>query len=80
MEMETIMEELTIRNNDGFIKLGQAIKAVGYVESGVDAKEVIQNGLVKVNGIVEKQRGKKLIGGEVVEFNGNKLIIKKSGY
>lgn len=74
------MEELTIRNNDGFIKLGQAIKAVGYVESGVDAKEVIQNGLVKVNGIVEKQRGKKLIGGEVVEFNGNKLIIKKSGY
>ena len=74
------MEELTIRNNDGFIKLGQAIKAVGYVESGVDAKEVIQNGLVKVNGIVEKQRGKKLIGGEVVEFNSNKLIIKKSGY
>lgn len=74
------MDELTIRNTDGFIKLGQAIKAVGYVESGVEAKEVIQNGLVKVNGIVEKQRGKKLIGGEVVEFNGNKLIIKKSGY
>ena len=68
------MEELTIRKGDDFIKLGQAVKAVGFVESGVEAKEVIQSGLVKVNG---KQRGKKLVGGEVVEFNGNKLIIKR---
>ena len=67
------MEELTIRKGDDFIKLGQAVKAVGFVE----AKEVIQSGLVKVNGVVEKQRGKKLVGGEVVEFNGNKLIIKR---
>ncbi len=74
--VEKYMEELTIRNGDEFIKLGQAIKAVGFVESGVEAKEVIQNGLVMVNGNVETQRGKKLIGGEVVEFNGNKLIIK----
>ncbi len=73
--VEKYMEELTIRNGDEFIKLGQAIKAVGFVESGVEAKEVIQNGLVMVNGNVETQRGKKLIGGEVVEFNGNKLII-----
>ena len=43
----------------------------------MEAKEVIQSGLVKVNGVVEKQRGKKLVGGEVVEFNGNKLIIKR---
>ena len=59
------MEELTIRKGDDFIKLGQAVKAVGFVESGVEAKEVIQSGLVK------------LVGGEVVEFNGNKLIIKR---
>ena len=39
--------------------------------------QFIQSGLVKVNGVVEKQRGKKLVGGEVVEFNGNKLIIKR---
>lgn len=71
------MEELTIRNGDEFIKLGQAIKAVGWVESGVEAKEVIQDGLVKVNGEVETQRGKKLTGGEVVEFDGSKLVIKK---
>ena len=65
------MEELTIRKGDDFIKLGQAIKAVGFVESGVETKEV------KVNGVVETQRGKKLIGGEVVEFNGNRLVIKR---
>ena len=51
-----------------FIKLGQAIKAAGLVESGVEAKIVIQDGEVKVNGVVETQRGKKLFGGEVVEF------------
>ena len=68
---------MEIRIKDEFIKLGQALKAAGLVGSGVDAKLVIQDGLVKVNGVVEKQRGKKLVGGEVVEFNGNKLIIKR---
>ena len=51
-------EEIKIR--DEFIKLGQALKAAGLVESGVDAKFAIQDGLVKVNGAVEMQRGKKL--------------------
>lgn len=41
------MEEIFIR--DDFIKLGQAIKLAGLVESGVEAKEVIQDGLVRVN-------------------------------
>lgn len=51
------MEEIVLR--DEFIKLGQAIKAAGLVESGVEAKIVIQDGEVKVNGVVETQRGKK---------------------
>lgn len=72
------MEEITIRNGDEFIKLGQAIKAAGFVESGVEAKIVIHDGLVKVNGKVETQRGKKLVGGEIVEFEGNKLLIKNN--
>ena len=59
-------------------QLGQAIKAAGFVESGVEAKIVIQDGLVKVNGKVETQRGKKLVGGEIVEFEGNKLLIKNN--
>lgn len=69
------MEEIVLRNE--FIKLGQAIKAVGLVESGVEAKIVIQDGEVKVNGVVETQRGKKLFGGEVVEYNGSSILIKK---
>ena len=69
------MEEIVLR--DEFIKLGQAIKAAGLVESGVEAKIVIQDGEVKVNGVVETQRGKKLFGGEVVEHNGSSILIKK---
>lgn len=69
------MEEIVLR--DEFIKLGQAIKAAGLVESGVEAKIVIQDGEVKVNGVVETQRGKKLFGREVVEYNGSSILIKK---
>lgn len=69
------MEEIILR--DDFIKLGKAIKAAGLVESGVEAKIVIQDGEVKVNGVVETQRGKKLFGGEVVEYNGSSILIKK---
>ncbi|MDY5576866.1 MAG: RNA-binding S4 domain-containing protein [Lachnospiraceae bacterium] len=67
----------TIKLRDEFIKLGQALKAAGLVESGVDAKFVIQDGLVKVNGAVETQRGKKLYDGDVVEFENEKIVIKK---
>ena len=48
-----------IKLRDEYIKLGQALKAAGLVESGVDAKYAIEEGLVKVNGQVEYQRGKK---------------------
>ena len=61
---------------DDFIKLGQALKAAGLVESGVDAKFVIQDGLVKVNGQVETQRGKKLVAGDVVEYDGETIRIE----
>ena len=71
------MEELTIRKGDDFIKLGQAVKAVGFVESGVEAKEVIQSGLVKVNGETEVQRGKKLYDGDMVTFEGETIRIVK---
>lgn len=67
----------TIKLKDDFIKLGQAIKAAGLVESGVEAKIVIQDGLVTVNGNVETQRGKKLIGGEVVCYNGQEIKIQR---
>lgn len=68
------MEVIKLR--DDYIKLGQALKAAGLVESGVDAKFVINDGLVKVNGSVELQRGKKLYSGDIVEFDNNTIKIE----
>ena len=68
------MEVIHLRED--YIKLGQALKAVGLGESGVDAKFVIQDGLVKVNGQIEVQRGKKLFAGDVVEFDGETIKIE----
>ena len=62
-----------IQLKDDYIKLGQALKAAGLVESGVMAKIVIQDGQVKVNGQTELQRGKKLV--SVVEFDNEVLQI-----
>lgn len=66
----------TIHLREDFIKLGQALKAAGLVESGVEAKLVIQDGQVKVNGQVEYQRGKKLVAGDIVEFEDDTIKIK----
>ena len=66
-----------IKLRDDYIKLGQAIKAANLVGSGVEAKFVIQDGLVKVNGLVELQRGKKLVDGDIVEFEGYTIKIEK---
>ena len=71
-----------IRIRDDFIKLGQALKLAGMVESGVDAKMEIQEGFVKVNGEVEVQRGKKIRPGDIIEFNGQQIkveLIEKPG-
>lgn len=68
---------LTIELREDYIKLGQALKAAGLVGSGVDAKFVIQDGLVQVNGGTEYQRGKKLYDGDVVTYNGESVKIVK---
>lgn len=65
-----------IKLREDYIKLGQALKAAGLVESGVDAKFVIQDGKVKVNGQVETQRGKKLVAGDMVDFQGDTIKIE----
>lgn len=67
------MEIITIR--DEFIKLGQAMKLAGMVGSGVDAKMVIQDGLVMVNGVVEERRGRKLYSGDIISYNGESVQI-----
>jgi len=67
------MQEVKIK--DEFIKLGQALKLAGLVDSGVEAKIVIQDGEVKLNGNVETQRGKKIVSGDLVEYNGKSFKI-----
>ena len=69
------MEEIKLR--DEYIKLGQALKAAGLVDSGVVAKSEILDGNVKVNGSVELQRGKKLHDGDMVEYQGEQIKIVK---
>lgn len=69
------MQEIKLR--DEYIKLGQALKAAGVVDSGVTAKLVILDEKVKVNGEVEVQRGKKLYDGDVVEALGKTIKIVK---
>lgn len=67
---------MKITLKDEFIKLGQALKAAGLLESGAEAKEVIQEGKVLVNGEVESRRGKKLYAGDLVTFNGEEIKIE----
>lgn len=67
------MEIIQLRED--YIKLGQALKAAGLVGSGVDAKNVIQDGLVKVNNQIETQRGKKLVAGDMIEYDGEQIKI-----
>lgn len=71
------MEIIKLREADEFIKLGQALKAAGFVDSGVEAKEVILDGLVTVNGEVDLRRGRKLYDGDQVEYDGRQIKIEK---
>ena len=66
-----------IKLREEYIKLGQALKAAGLVDSGLDAKYEITGGKVKVNGAVELQRGKKLYDGDLVEYQGDQIQIVK---
>ena len=65
------------KSKDEFIKLGQALKAANLVEDGVDAKYVIQDGLVKVNGETDTRRGRKLYDGDLVTYDGQEIKIVK---
>lgn len=67
------MQEITIK--DEYIKLGQALKLAGLVGSGVEAKILIQDGLVKVNGEIDERRGRKLYPGDVFELDENQVKV-----
>lgn len=67
------MKEIQIK--DEFIKLGQALKLAGLVDSGLDAKFEIQDGHVKVNGEVDTRRGRKLYNGDEFTFEGTTVKV-----
>ena len=71
------MKQISIREQDEFIKLGQALKKANLVSSGVEATIVIQDGQVTVNGETELQRGKKLHDGDVFSYDGETVKVVK---
>lgn len=67
------MKEISVSTE--YIKLDAFLKWANIVGSGVEAKHLIQEGLVKVNSEVEVRRGKKLYKGDVVAFEGEEFKI-----
>lgn len=70
------MASVEIAITTEFIKLDSLLKFAGIAETGGFAKEVIQNGEVKVNGEVCTMRGKKIRSGDIVSFDGTEVVIK----
>lgn len=66
---------MEIKIKTPFIKLDQLLKFSGLVSTGGEAKEVILEGLVKVNGETAFQRGKKIYPGDEIFFNGENVRI-----
>ena len=69
------MEIFQLRAGEDFIRVGQVLKATGMAESGAEAKEIIQESLVSVNGEIETRRGRKLHQGDVVSYDGKEFKI-----
>lgn len=69
------MEEIRIK--DEFIKLGQVLKLAGIADSGVDAKFMIEDGMVTVNGETELRRGRKIYPGDVIELEQTQVRVTR---
>jgi len=70
------MQKETIYIHTEYIKLEQALKLAGLVETGGQAKEEIAAGYASVNGEQELRRGRKLRPGDTVEFDGVFLLVE----
>lgn len=69
--------EIKIREGEEFIRLGQALKKAGVIGAGSDAKIIIQNGEVSVNGEIEQRRGRKLYSGDTISFEEESFLVVK---
>ena len=71
--MSNPIDDVPIR--DSMIRLGQLLKLANLVEDGVEAAELIKNGLVKVNGEIDDRRGRQLHNGDTVTVNGQSVRV-----
>ncbi|MGL4475127.1 MAG: RNA-binding S4 domain-containing protein [Shewanella sp.] len=73
--MSDNIEQLPLRAGDEFVELYKVLKIQGWVDGGGDAKHLISEGQVKVNGVVETRKRKKLVVGDKIQFNGESVVI-----
>ncbi|WJH25706.1 RNA-binding S4 domain-containing protein [Pseudarthrobacter defluvii] len=71
--MSNPIDDVPIR--DSMIRLGQLLKLANLVEDGVEAAELIKNGLVRVNGEIDDRRGRQLHTGDTVTVNGQTIRV-----
>ena len=71
--MSNPVEDVPIR--DSMIRLGQLLKLANLVEDGVEATDLIKNGLVKVNGEIDDRRGRQLRNGDTVTVNNQTVRV-----
>ena len=64
---------------DESIRLGQLLKLAGLIDTGSDAKALLEDGLVRVNGEVEHRRGRQLRVGDVVVLDGESVRVTSTG-
>jgi ribosome-associated protein len=70
------MDEVPIR--DESIRLGQFLKLANLIDTGSDAKELMIQGLVTVNGEVETRRGRQLVPGDVIALGGAEAQVTRA--
>ena len=73
------MSKQTFTLNDEYIRLDDLLKLTGCVETGGQAKVIIQGGAVCLDGEVCTMRGKKLRGGEVISIPEDDVVITVEG-
>ncbi|MDN5743731.1 MAG: RNA-binding S4 domain-containing protein [Nocardioidaceae bacterium] len=72
-------EPIDVPIRDQSIRLGQFLKLANLIESGAEAKPVVNDGLVRVNGEVDTRRGRQLVLGDVVELAGQAARVADEG-
>jgi ribosome-associated protein len=78
--MTSEQPDRTVAIRDASIRLGQLLKLADLVDAGSEAKEVLVQRLVQVNGEVETRRGRQLVPGDTVTIGGQTVGIESSGH